>query len=104
MHNAKKGQPLMVAIHHNSDFKAKKFTASYKTHTEVEMVYTEGTRSYTFKFRDGVMTGTETNMPYEKTLSDWQFFAKAIEAMLKRAKKLGYNYTPISGIETDIPF
>ena len=33
---------------------------------------------------DWKCVGFDTNMPYEKTSDDWEFYAKAIKAMLKK--------------------
>jgi hypothetical protein len=47
----------------------------------------EGNRTMQFTFKDNKMTGMVSNLPYNKSRDDWDFYSKAIVTMLLESRK-----------------
>jgi hypothetical protein len=54
---------------------------------EYTITYEEGELSLSLTFHDYEVTRTESNLPYNKNIEHWKFYAKAISQILKAYEK-----------------
>lgn len=58
---------------------------------EKTIVITIRKRFMSFHFVNGVIYKVESNLPYQKSLEDWDFYALAIETMRTQSRKWAKN-------------
>lgn len=68
--------------------KLDKMVVETKTSVRYEIIAKNASRFVIFEFEDDVQTGFKTNMRYEKTIKDWEFYSSAISHILAEFKKL----------------
>lgn len=56
------------------------------------IILVKGQYKVEFHFIDGKLEKVVHNLPYYKTLNDWDYYAKAINAMLRKARTLKIDF------------
>lgn len=49
----------------------------------------EGDRFLELSFRENEFAGFDSNLPYQKSLEDWEFYGRAISKIIKLVKSKG---------------